>query len=128
MHHTKSVTPPKMQLEDAYAFTMNDSVYLFSRDFVGSLGNSGGGLLWQSEDGFFFNKEKTQRAYEDLSHYLGEEALKDAFVYRGKNHGHMERPQLLFIDGIPAYLYLATGINVKPGFGSSSHVFKISFQ
>ncbi|GAF01616.1 glycoside hydrolase family protein [Saccharicrinis fermentans] len=124
----QKVTPPKMQLEDAYAFAMNDSVYLMSRDFVGSLGNSGGGLLWQSKDGFYFDSKNTKRAYEDLAHYLGEEYLKDATAYRGKKHGHLERAQLLFIDDKPAYLYLATGVQVKPGYGSSSHVFKISFE
>ncbi|MEP0366344.1 MAG: glycoside hydrolase family protein [Cyclobacteriaceae bacterium] len=126
--HPKQVTSKKMQLEDSYAFTMNDSVYMLSRDFVGSLGNSGGGLLWRSADGFYFPEENTKRAYEDLEHYVGSEFLENATAHRGKKHGHLERAQLLFIDGKPAYLYLATGVQVKPGYGSSSHVFKISFE
>ena len=127
IHQTNRVTPPDMQLEDAYAFSMNDSVYLISRDFVGSKGSNGGGLLWKSADGLYFDSKNTTRAFEDLEYYLGEEALSQANVFRGKKHGHLERPQLLFINGKPAYLYLATGINVKAGFGSGSHVFKISF-
>ena len=56
------VTEEKMPLEDAFAFTMKDSVYMISRDFRGSLGNRGGGLLWKSGDGFTFPAEKTVRA------------------------------------------------------------------
>lgn len=122
------VTSHKMQLEDAYAFTMNDSVYMLSRDFVGTLGNSGGGLLWCSEDGLHFPKENTKRAYEALEHYIGKEALQNAEVYRGKIMGKLERAQILSIKGKPAYLYLATGVQVKPGYGSSSHVFRIVYK
>ena len=128
IHQPTRVTEEAMPLEDAFAFTMKDSVYMISRDFRASLGNSGGGLLWKSGDGFSFPAEKTVRAYEDLQHYVGEEYLKDAVAYRGKKDGHLERAQMLFIDGKPAYLYLATGVQVKPGFGSSSHVFKIRFE
>lgn len=127
-HTPKRVTEEKMPLEDAFAFTMKDSVYMISRDFRGSLGNRGGGLLWKSGDGFYFPANKTVRSYEDLQHYLGEAQLKDAISYRGKKDGHLERAQLLFKDGIPTHLYLATGVQTKPGYGSSSHVFKISFE
>ncbi len=124
-HHPKRVTPDSMQLEDAYAFSMDNSVYLLSRDFVGSKGSSGGGLLWKSKDGFYFDKKDTTRAYEDLEHYVGKESLSQANVFRGKRDGHLERAQVLAIDGQPAYLYVATGINTTPGYGSCSHVFRI---
>lgn len=126
--HPKKVTSKKMTLEDAYAFTMNDSVYMISRDFGATLGNSGGGILWSSSDGYYFPEENTRRAYEDLEHYVGSAFLENATAHRGKKHGHLERAQLLFVDGKPAYLYLATGVQVKPNYGSSSHVFKISFE
>ena len=125
-HHPKRVTPSSMQLEDAYAFTMNQQVYMLSRDFSASKGSSGGGLLWKSEDGLFFDAEKTTRAYEDLAHYVGKESLSEGKAYRGKKDGHLERAQVLAIDGKPAYLYLATGVNTSPGHGSCSHVFKIT--
>ena len=128
VHNPIRVTPQQMPLEDACAFTLNDSVFLISRDFGARKGNNGGGLLWQSADGFYFNPDKTVRAYEELSFYLGEEALLNAFVYRGKRKGHLERPQILCIDGVPAYIYFATGVNVKEGYGSCSHVFKISLR
>lgn len=121
----KSVTPLSMPLEDAYGFSYNDSVYLISRDFGGSKGSTGGGLLWKSHRGGYFNPKYVTRAYEDLAHYIGEETLREANVYRGKNHGHLERAQILKIDGKPEYLYLATGVNVNDGYGSCSHVFRI---
>jgi len=128
IHQKERITPEKMPLEDAYAFTMNDSVFFFSRDFGAKKGNSGGGLLWKSSDGFNFPDESITRAYEDLAFYLGEEALEHAYVYRGKKHGHLERVQVLSVDGRPAYVYFAVGLNVKEGFGSGSHVFKVVYE
>ena len=128
IHRKERITSPSFPLEDAYAFTMNDSVFFFSRDFGARKGNSGGGLLWKSADGIHFPTESVTRAYEDLAHYLGEEALEHAHVFRGKRHGHLERVQILSIDGKPEYAYFAVGLNVKEGFGSSSHVFKIVYK
>ncbi|MEP2774962.1 MAG: glycoside hydrolase family protein [Luteolibacter sp.] len=124
-YHTKHVTPDNMTLEDAYAFSMDDTVYMLSRDFGASKGSSGGGLLWKSKDGLFFPGKDATRSYEDLEHYVGKEALKDATAYRGKIDGHLERAQVLFIDEQPAYLYLAVGVNDTPGHGSRSHVFRM---
>lgn len=125
IHKKERITPEAMPLEDAYAFTMNDSVFFFSRDFGARKGSQGGGLLWRSADGIDFPASAVTRAYEELSHYVGEESLENAHIYRGKKHGHLERVQILSIDGKPAYAYFAVGLNVKDGFGSSSHVFKI---
>ena len=124
-HHPKYVTPATMALEDAYAFSLNDSVYMLSRDFGASKGSNGGGLLWKSKTGFHFNKKDVTRAYEDLEHYVGKEALKDGTAYRGRLHGHLERAQVLAIDGQPKFLYMATGVNTTPNHGSCSHVFRI---
>jgi hypothetical protein len=126
--HPKRVTDEGLQLEDAYAFSYNNKVYMLSRDFRGSLGSQGGGLLWQSDDGFYFSKEKVKRSYRELAYYLGEEDLNGAVAYRGKTEGHMERAQLLFKDGKPFYMYAATGVNNVDGFGSCSHVFKLYIE
>jgi hypothetical protein len=120
------VTAEGLQLEDAYAFVFEDKVYMLSRDFRGSLGSQGGGLLWSSDDGYFFSKESVQRSYEDLQEYVDSTTIQNAQVYRGDRSGHLERPQVLFMNGEPSYLYAATGINDNPAFGSCSHVFKIS--
>lgn len=127
-HHPKNVTPLNIQLEDACAFVYNDSVCLISRDFRGMKGSRSGGLLWKSSDGLFFDAKYTGRSYESLVHYIGEESLKNASVYRGSKEGDLERPQLLFHNGLPAFLYVASGVSTKPGYGSCSHVFKITYQ
>ena len=119
------VTDPGIELEDAYAFTLNGEVYMLSRDMEGSMGTRGGGLLWHSANGYTFLGKNTQRAYEDLAFYFDKDALENVFVFRGSKGGDLERPQLLKIDGKPAYLYMATGINTKEGFGSASHIFKL---
>lgn len=125
-HRSMSVTPVWYGIEDAYAFTMNDQVFLLSRDFGSKKGSHGGGLLWESvNDGLFFNKSRVSRSFEHLTHYIGAEAHKDAKVHRGDKTGRLERPQILMIDGEPAYVYLATGTNPNDGYGSRSHVFKM---
>lgn len=123
---TKQVTPDWKGIEDAFAFNLHDSVYFMSRDFGSKKGSHGGGLLWQSEDGLFFPWAKVSRSFEALDHYVDPNILKTATVHRGDKTGRLERPQILIIDGKPAYLYLATGTNPKPGYGSNSHVFKIN--
>ncbi len=123
--HPHRVTSEGMQLEDVFAFTHEDKVYFLSRDFRGSLGSIGGGLQWASDDGLYFSKENSIRAYEDLEYYIGRSKLNEVSLYRGPREGHLERAQLLIKDGKPEYLYVATGINDEVGYGSCSHVFRI---
>lgn len=123
--YNKRVTAPNIQLEDAYAFAFEDQVYLLSRDFRGTFGSNGGGLLWTSGDGLHFSDKKVIRAFDDLEKYAGKEALSNHVIYRGSPAGDLERPQLLIENGIPTYLYVATGINNKSTHGSCSHVFKV---
>lgn len=117
-----------MELEDVYAFSYGDNIYMISRDLGATLGDKEGGLLWKSDDGFNFQVKETQRAFESLVSYVGEEALDGANKYRGSLKGQLERPQLLIIDGKPTYMYSATGVNVNDGYGSCSHVFKITVE
>ncbi|WP_222846211.1 glycoside hydrolase family protein [Pontiella sulfatireligans] len=128
-NHPKKVTDGG--IEDAYAFTMDDTVYLLSRNFGHIKGGShGGGLLWRSEDGFWFPKGDVELSFKPLSHYVGTAALKNGTKYRPpakvKDYsGRLERPQILMIDGEPAYVYMATGISTRDGYGSCSHVFRM---
>lgn len=128
-NHPESVTPWGKGIEDAYAFVMDDSVYLLSRNFGSAKGGShGGGLLWKSEDGFTFPWDDVTLSFKPLSHYIGTKELDAGTVYRPSkpdHSGRLERPQILFVDGEPAYVYLATGVSTLPGFGSCSHVFKV---
>lgn len=120
------ITSDSLQLEDVYAFPVEDKMCMLSRDFGSSKGSLGGGLLWTSDDGLNFDSKHVKRAYSDLAFYVGKEKLEKASKYRGTLEGHLERPQILNIDGKPAYLYMATGINVNEEFGSSSHIFKLN--
>jgi hypothetical protein len=126
--YPERLTSEEIELEDVYAFSYDDQVYMLSRDIAASLGGKEGGLLWVSEDGIHFPKEKTRRAFESLATYLDEDALDGATVHRGSEKGQLERPQVLLIDGEPSYLYVATGINTEAGFGSCSHVFKLNLK
>lgn len=127
--HSKKVTSGG--IEDAYAFTMGDTVYLLSRNFGHIKGGShGGGLLWNSADGFWFPKENVELSFKPLAHYVGTEDLKNGTKYRPpakvKDYsGRLERPQILMMDGKPAYVYMATGISTRDGYGSCSHVFRM---
>lgn len=125
IHQENQVTEIGMGIEDAYAFNFNDSVYLLSRDFGSTKGSHGGGLLWKSDDGLHFPSKNISRSFEHLSHYIGEDPLSDAVVHRGDKSGRLERPQILFIDEKPAYLYMATGTNATAGHGSLSHIFRM---
>ncbi|MDF7824755.1 glycoside hydrolase family protein [Pontiellaceae bacterium B12227] len=127
--HPKKVTGGG--IEDAYAFTMNDTVYLLSRNFGHIKGGAhGGGLLWKSADGFWFSKEDVKLSFKPLAHYIGAEDLKKGTKYRPPAKvkdwsGRLERPQILMTDGKPAYVYMATGISTRDGYGSCSHVFRM---
>lgn len=127
-YHPKRITPEDLQLEDVSAFSYKDQVYMFSRDIRGTLGAKEGGVMWKSENGFDFPKEKTVKSFRQLSAYIDSNKMKGATVYRGTNQGQLERPQLLFKDGKPAYMYIATGLNKNEGFGSCSHVFKLELN
>ena len=127
-YHPKRVTAEGLQLEDAYAFSYDDKVYMLSRDFKGSKGSHGGGLLWESEDGFYFSEKNVNRAYNDLQYYNAFTKQDSIYIFRGDKEGHLERPQLLIEDGKPSYMYVATGVNTEKGYGSCSHVFKLKIN
>jgi hypothetical protein len=72
--------------------------------------------------------QKTNIGFHHLDHYIGEEEAAKGIAYRGTNHGHLERPQVLFIDDKPAYLYAATGLGLPKPYGSCSYVFRMRFK
>ncbi|MDP4624028.1 MAG: glycoside hydrolase family protein [Akkermansiaceae bacterium] len=129
-NHPKKVTDGG--IEDAYAFTMGETVYLLSRNFGHLLGGShGGGLLWRSKNGLWFPKKDVKLSFKPLAEYTGAEDLKNGTKYRppakvNDYSGRLERPQILMMDGQPAYVYMATGISTREGYGSCSHVFRMT--
>lgn len=114
------VTDNKKPIEDGYAFVWNNEICLLTTDNHGLL-EAGGGLLWKSKDGINFDrKESGFHLYEK---YLP----KGSFKNSRRNYGRyckFERPQVLMIDGKPAYLYVPSGTNIKGGKETFVHVLK----
>ena len=127
-YHPKRITPKELQLEDVAAFSYNNKVYMFSRDIRGTLGPKEGGIIWKSDNGFDFPRKDTEKSFSHLSNYTVKENIKGASVFRGTPKGQLERPQLLFKEGKPIYMYVATGLNKNKGYGSCSHVFKLEYD
>ncbi|WP_017444964.1 glycoside hydrolase family protein [Gayadomonas joobiniege] len=80
------------QVEDAYVYYHNDKFYMIMRD-MGVI-HPHVGLMLDSNDGL--NWSAPQLGYRTNKFYLNETKVE-----------RMERPQILFIDGKPAYLFLA---------------------
>ncbi|MGC6431389.1 MAG: glycoside hydrolase family protein [Jejuia sp.] len=124
--HDKMVTPNTIQIEDAYAYQFQDKIILIGRDIRGHYGSSGGGLTMSSTDGFTFYKSDSYHSYNNLSSYIGFNKMKEYVLYRGDSKGNLERPQFLFKNNTPIYLYMATGLGKSTKFGSTSHVFRLN--
>lgn len=126
VNYESMVTPENLQIEDAYAFQMDNKLLLIGRDIRGFFGSKGGGLTLTSTDGFHFKKSNAFGSYKDLSHYVGHEQTNKYISYRGPKEGHLERPQILFdSQKKPIYLFVATGLGESIKFGSTSYVFKL---
>ncbi len=122
----KRITESYHPLEDAYVFAYNDIVLMLSRDMNEKRG--GGGLLWVSEDGMEFDYEKTVLGYHHLDHYIGKDKATKLKLYRHSQKGQLERPQVLYIDGVPSYLYMATGLGFPSPYGTCSYVFRMTLE
>ncbi len=109
------LTSNDTEIEDGYAFYERGKVYLITTH-----NEAGEGYLWESEDGLHFNEPLL--GFNKMEHYLGNKAMKDGRVIRGKK---FERPQLLMEDGKPKYLYVASGVNFTGGNTSCSCVLRI---
>lgn len=114
------VTKNNQTIEDGYAFIYQDQICLLTTDNHGIL-QKGGGLLWRSDDGVNF--DKYEAGFNLFESYLDKDALKDAKQLYG-SHPKFERPQVLMIDGEPAYLYTPSGANMKGNNGTIVHVLK----
>jgi lysophospholipase L1-like esterase len=110
------VTRNNQAVEDGYAFIWQNQFCLLTTDNHGLI-EKGGGILWKSADGFHFD-DKEQGFYPVVK-YLGEERLKNAVNHYSGNIIKFERPQVLLMDGKPAYLYVASGFHF---FGGQSPV------
>jgi predicted phosphodiesterase len=116
------ITKNEQVIEDGYAFEYNGKVYLVTTDNHGMI-EYGGGLIWESEDGLSFDNPR--QAFTVLKNYLGGKLPDGAYRTKGPEGDKFERPQILMIDGKPAYIYMPSGTNVSGGKGSAAYVLKI---
>jgi hypothetical protein len=115
------VTKNNTAIEDGYAFMMDSTFCLLTTDNHGIL-EKGGGILWKSKDGISFDEYES--GFHIIEKYVGKEGVKNAKRYYGGNIIKFERPQILFKNGKPAYLYVASGHNIYGGESTVSYVLK----
>jgi hypothetical protein len=112
---SEPLTSNDTEIEDEYAFVENGKICLITTHNA-----AGAGYLWISDDGLNFGVPVT--GFDPMAQYLPPSVLREATVLRGKK---FERPQILMQNGHPAYLYVASGVNLTGGAGSHSCVLRI---
>ena len=117
------VTSNDRNIEDGYAFRYNDKFALLTTDNHGMI-EEGGGILWTSEDGIHF--DQYEKGFHRINTYTSIDMDKVAVHYgpTGRTYAKFERPQILIIDGQPAYLYVPSGTNIYGGECTLSYVLK----
>jgi hypothetical protein len=109
------VTHTDRQIEDGYAFEWNDEICLLTTDNHGTL-KRGGGILWRSASGIEFRRREL--GFDLMDKYIPRHLLLSAVNPKhsmdpdSTGDRKFERPQVLMINGEPAYIYLASGTNI----------------
>lgn len=118
-------------IEDAMAFKANDTYYLITTDNLGgNTGVYGNLILWESETGLDFKLADAKIAMGNLLDYWGTDKDHGKLLsipghFEHDRSGKMERPAVLFIDGVPAFFYAAGDLNLSGGKVAENYVFKI---
>lgn len=115
------VTQNDLTVEDGYAMMLNGKFCLLTTDNHGLI-EKGGGILWKSGDGIHFNEY--EQGFYPAEKYLGKEKLKNAVNHYAGNIIKFERPQVLLIDGKPAYMYVPSGYHFFGGNSPASYIMK----
>ena len=117
------VTNNTMTIEDGYAFIYEDRIALLTTDNHGLI-EEGGGILWTSADGIRF--DDFEKGFHRLNDYKTIDLNKVNVRYGPgeRKYAKFERPQLLIIDGKPAYLYAPSGSNIFGDAHTVSYVLK----
>lgn len=89
------------QIEDGYVWVKEGKFKMLARDM--GYFNHTDGIILESEDGMKWGKPKI--AYFDTCHYHIKQPPAPSYLNK---YGRFERPQILFIDGKAAYLYVTT--------------------
>ena len=111
-----SSRPNNAQLEDAFVWLDKGRFKMLARDM--GIFNHEYGLLMESKNGMKW--KEPQVAYYDANHYGIVQPPPPSYL---KKYGRFERPQLLFQNGKPTYLFTAS--QGGKYMTSSSFVFKI---
>lgn len=111
-----SSRPGNAQLEDAFVWMDKGKFKMLARDM--GIFNHEYGLLMESKNGTKWNEP--QVAYYDAAHYNIVQPPPPSYL---KKYGRFERPQLLFQNGKPTYLFTAS--QGGKYMTSSSFMFKI---
>ncbi len=114
------VTRNNQAVEDGYAFVMDGKICLLTTDNHGLI-EKGGGILWKSDDGIHFDEK--EQGYFPLKKYIPDIDTKKARRIYGSMI-KLERPQVLMLNGNPAYLYAPSGYNIYGGETTVSYVLK----
>lgn len=121
-------------IEDAQAFEMDGKYYLLTTDNFGrNTGAYGNLIFWESADGRQFRTKDASIALGTLFDYWGTDEERKALMktpglFVRSESGKVERPAILKVNGKPAYLYGAGGVNLEGGDVSKSYVFKIDWK
>lgn len=117
------VTSNEKSVEDGYAFAYQGKVALLTTDNHGLI-ESGGGILWTSDDGIKFTEY--EKGFHRLSQYMPFDPAKAVELYGGlgKKYAKLERPQVLMLHGKPAFLYAASGTNMFGQDHTVNYVFR----
>lgn len=121
------VTANNRTIEDGYAFMYKGKFALLTTDNHGMI-ETGGGILWTSDDGIHF--QEYEKGMHRIADYHGGKDYTDASVPKihygpvTQPFAKPERPQILLIDGQPAYLYVGSGHNIYGGDCTVSYVLK----
>ena len=115
------VTSNNQAIEDGYAFLYRGKVCLLTTDNHGLI-VKGGGLLWKSDDGIRF--DEVEQGFYPVVKYLGRDKLKKASKHYGGDIIKFERPQVLLINGEPAYMYAPSGYHFFGKESTASYILK----
>ncbi len=119
------VTVNDRNIEDGYAFMYKGKFALLTTDNHGMI-ERGGGLLWTSDDGIHF--DTYEKGFHHINDYT-EFKMSDVAVHygpTGRSYAKFERPQVLLIDGEPAYLYAPSGNNIYGGDCTVSYILRFN--
>jgi len=115
------VTANDRHIEDGYAFLWNGYVCLMTTDNSGMI-ETGGGLLWISKDGREFDKPLP--GFHHFKNHFFPNGIPANVKHHYTKATKNERPQVLVIDGEPAYLYTPSGTALDGSDGTNNYLFQ----